>query len=131
MVRVCHRRKHATASTAVVTAAGHGTRKGLAISARRPTCKSALYMPSGSATSAPQVFRLPGKQRVQASVPPVVVNVAPSVNARCLCQRGEAQQDISCHRQVLCCLVVGYAGKDLCCHNYRPDQRCISSGHLR
>lgn len=101
--------------------------KGQDLSARCPTCKSArVYMPSGSATSAPRSSASPASSASSASVPPVVVNVAPSVNAVASANVAKRSKTFRVTASLMLLGVVGYAGKDFILSQLSPGTNAAS-----
>lgn len=88
--------------------------KGQDISVRCPSCKgSRVYLPSGLPTPAQRPSATSPNPASSSSLPPVVVNVAPSVNAVASVSATKRSKTLRVTASLVLLGAVAYAGKDL------------------
>lgn len=103
--------------------------KGQDISARCPGCKSSrVYLPSGLPTSAQRPSAASPNPASSASVPPVVVNVAPSLNAVASANVAKRSKAFRVTASLVALGAVAYAGKDFILTNLSSGTNAASVG---
>lgn len=101
--------------------------KGQDLSARCPGCKGTrVYLPSGPSTSAPKPPAAPPSTASSASVPPVVVNVAPSVSAVASANVTKRSKTFRVTASLMLLGGAAYAGKDFILSNVSPGTNTAS-----
>lgn len=103
--------------------------KGQDISARCPSCKSSrVYLPSGLPTSAQKPSAVAPNSASSASVPPVVVNVAPSLNAVASANVTKRSKTLRVAAGLALLGVAAYAGRDFVQGNLSSGTNAASLG---